>query len=52
MSRLRKMADAVGMDAADVVITSGEWSAGLTFMRRIMHAKADARVVLGGRVDQ
>ena len=51
MSRLRKVADAVGMDAADVVITSGEWSAGLTSMRRIMHAKADARVVLGGRVD-
>ena len=28
-----------------------EWSAGLTSMRRIMHANADARIVLGGRVN-
>ena len=29
----------------------GEWSAGLTLMRKLMRDETDARIVLGGRVD-
>ena len=32
--------------------TEAEWSAGLTAMRRTMLAESDARIVLGGRVDE
>ena len=32
--------------------TDAEWSAGLTAMRSVMLSESDARIVLGGRVDQ
>lgn len=32
--------------------TDAEWSAGLTAMRSVMLGESDARIVLGGRVDQ
>src|SRR6202007_799455 len=32
--------------------TDAEWSSGLTAMRNVMLAETNARVVLGGRVDQ
>jgi hypothetical protein len=32
--------------------SQAEWSAGLSAMRRVMHFECDARIILGGRVEQ